>query len=655
MRIESNPAPNQDLATSTGSADFRIYSKASRQREVEHTTVLVIDDDPLVIRLIEKSLEGSAVVLHEFGVPEAGVLDLEGIDLVFLDYKMPIRDGLEILGEIRSEHPDLPVVFLTGFGSPEVAEAALAAGATEFLTKPAGPSVIRSSFSQLIKPKADLRRGNERSVSQPVDELVGDRFVAPRPFQGWSKSGEVYAGRLVRFTSESAVVEFPKDADIEAGIEIKDISFTFGRQRVWSGAGVVADVTVVSPNLLEAEVVIPGMWNVVEDDGTGKPIGEVEILDAPSVVGRDLAGEIETEQSELPDEFRLAAYELAGILRAVQQECHRFEIAEDESIESVDQLRAQENVVQTLSDRYAPAFWRIMLKFERSAAEIKHPKKLKAAKSFAKKVIFPMALSSPFLSRVVEKPIGVPGDFGMLGQILGNPLEGNSLYDRIFNSWILNCGAADAYRYRVDLLSREIYRRVEECSKDGAGPTKILSMASGVAYEVQRYIESPTPGCRVDFSLVDFSTDTLDEASRQYGALGALPEGVSLSMHQSSVIDLANRSRGVSGGSNDDAYSPDTDYDLVYCAGLFDYLSDRLIVKVISYLFGILRPGGKLVVSNYTINNPIQSWMTMVMDWELIYRSEEQFSNLVEKAVGEASFELEVDRGKVEVYGIIRK
>ena len=177
-------------------------------------------------------------------------------------------------------------------------------------------------------------------------------------------------------------------------------------------------------------------------------------------------------------------------------------------------------------------------------------------------------------------------------------------------------------------------------------------MASGVAYEIQRYLEDPLEGCEIEFVMVDFSTDTLKEAERQYRSFGTLPEMVKLEMHQSSVIDLANRSRGFSGAASDGAYEPDGEFDLVYCAGLFDYLSDRLIVKVISYLHGLLREGGRLAVSNFTVKNPIQSWMTLVMDWELIYRSEAQFIELMGRGVGDATFEIEIDHGGVEVYGL---
>tara|TARA_R110000850_G_scaffold8950_11_gene32961 strand:+ start:3248 stop:5212 length:1965 start_codon:yes stop_codon:yes gene_type:complete len=654
MRIESEAPPRSNISDENLGLSHGIYSKAGVRPGTRTKTVLVIDDDPSVIRLIEKSLQGSANVLHEFGAPEPDSLDLEGIDLVFLDYQMPVRNGIEVLAEIRADYPDLPIVFLTGFGSAELAEAAMEAGASEFLTKPAGPSAIRSSYARFVRePVAGV--GGSRQTPEEVDGGIKSVGLKPdRPFQACGQSGAPLSGTLVRFSADTVVVEFSREMAIEAGGELSDLSFSFGRQRIWSGRGVVAVTTLLSPLLLHAEVVIPGMWSVDEEVPTGAEGSSSGTGRSVSLVPRDLIRDLQTEQSELPDEFRLASYELAGILKAVQQECLIFEGSEEVGLSELERLKPQQDFLEAISLKYAPAFWTVMKKFEASANKVTSPEGMRAAKAFARKVIFPMALCSPFLARVVEKPIGVPGDFGMLGQILGNPLEGNSLYDRLFNSWILGCGAADAYRYRVDLLYRESRLSIEQCRQEGR-KAKILSIASGVAYEVQRYIENPIEGSQVDFTMVDFSEDTLEEARRQYGALGSLPDGVEISMHQSSVIDLANRSRGVAGSQSEGSYSPDSDYDVVYCTGLFDYLSDRLIVKVISYLHGLLAPGGKLIVSNYTTENPIKSWMTLVMDWQLIYRSEAAFGELVTRAVPNAPHVLEIDRGGVEVYAIVEK
>lgn len=196
-----------------------------------------------------------------------------------------------------------------------------------------------------------------------------------------------------------------------------------------------------------------------------------------------------------------------------------------ESEERLERLKAESAYAINMTERYSADFWSVMTAFEQAARDVELDGKLAEAKQYARKVLFPEVLASPFLARIVERPIGVPGDYGMLGQILGNPLEGYDLFERILNGWILNSGAATAYRNRVALLEREIRTCVRRCHVEGR-PAKILSMGSGVAYEVQAYLARPEAEGEVIFSLVDFSEETLAEATRQFQALGNLPGGV---------------------------------------------------------------------------------------------------------------------------------
>ena len=77
-----------------------------------------------------------------------------------------------------------------------------------------------------------------------------------------------------------------------------------------------------------------------------------------------------------------------------------------------------------------------------------------------------------------------------------------------------------------------------------------------------------------------------------------------------------------------------------------------MIVSVTRYLNTLVADGGVLVVSNYTTHNPFAHFMGLVLDWELIYRSENHFEGLMQKALGEGNFDLTTDKHGVEVYAI---
>lgn len=74
---------------------------------------------------------------------------------------------------------------------------------------------------------------------------------------------------------------------------------------------------------------------------------------------------------------------------------------------------------------------------------------------------------------------------------------------------------------------------------------------------------------------------------------------------------------------------PEQDFDLIYATGLYDYLSDKVAMKLTQILFEKLRSGGKLLIPNFKTTTADIGYMEMFMDWHLIFRNEEQMSKLM--------------------------
>jgi extracellular factor (EF) 3-hydroxypalmitic acid methyl ester biosynthesis protein len=60
----------------------------------------------------------------------------------------------------------------------------------------------------------------------------------------------------------------------------------------------------------------------------------------------------------------------------------------------------------------------------------------------------------------------------------------------------------------------------------------------------------------------------------------------------------------------------------VYCAGLFDYLTDKVCTRLVEYFMSRSRPGGRILVTNVHSSNPEKNWMEHFLEWYLIYRDE---------------------------------
>jgi extracellular factor (EF) 3-hydroxypalmitic acid methyl ester biosynthesis protein len=68
--------------------------------------------------------------------------------------------------------------------------------------------------------------------------------------------------------------------------------------------------------------------------------------------------------------------------------------------------------------------------------------------------------------------------------------------------------------------------------------------------------------------------------------------------------------------------------DMIYCAGLLDYLPERQAQMLVAALFARLAPGGTLVIGNMKAGTDNVWPLTFVLDWELIYRNEAEMHAL---------------------------
>ena len=101
-------------------------------------SILIVDDEEHIRDLLSDtlSMRGYGVETAENGLAALGVLSERQVDLVLLDIRMPIKDGLGLLDEITDKLPSLPVIIVTGLASNEEVEEALRRGAFSCLRKP---------------------------------------------------------------------------------------------------------------------------------------------------------------------------------------------------------------------------------------------------------------------------------------------------------------------------------------------------------------------------------------------------------------------------------------------------------------------------------------------------------------------------------------
>jgi DNA-binding NarL/FixJ family response regulator len=152
--------------------------------------VLICDDHMIVRQGIRQSLAEAADidVLAEAADGPAALRRLRGgdIDVLLLDIALPGRDGLDVLRQVRTEHPKLPVLVLSTYPDRQYAVRSLKLGASGYLNKSAdseqitaavrrvggGQRFITPTVAELLAAALDNGRGNGDA---PDDELLSHR------------------------------------------------------------------------------------------------------------------------------------------------------------------------------------------------------------------------------------------------------------------------------------------------------------------------------------------------------------------------------------------------------------------------------------------------------------------------------------------------
>ena len=117
--------------------------------------VLVVDDQKGVRRLLEELFTkgGYAVSLAIDGRDCVEKVKLSRPDIILMDMKMPVMNGLEASREVLTYDDSIPIIMMTAYGEMEVVQKALEAGVRKYITKPFDIIEIRNMVKDILAEK----------------------------------------------------------------------------------------------------------------------------------------------------------------------------------------------------------------------------------------------------------------------------------------------------------------------------------------------------------------------------------------------------------------------------------------------------------------------------------------------------------------------
>lgn len=254
---------------------------------------------------------------------------------------------------------------------------------------------------------------------------------------------------------------------------------------------------------------------------------------------------------------------------------------------------------------------------------------------------------SPLLQRARSKPLGYPGDFEVMRYIYQRDFEGETLFGRALTLAVTRTGSCEAVRARKDLL-REVITSALARAWDQGRTATVLSLASGPAQEVVELLEThPGPLGPTRFGFVEMERQALAWSQHRLQDACAHHPKSDITFHF--FHDRVRRRMSPAWVAN---LGP---FDLVYSAGLYDYLPRPVAVELTRSLTTHLAPDGELWVGNMVPETPSRWLMDLHLDWRLQHRTLAELLDLGHAGAPHAESWVVPDRTQNNPFLVVRR
>ena len=206
--------------------------------------ILVVEDEDKLRRVIQLQLASAGFDVDQAANAEDGLKIVDRADLVLTDLKLPSMGGLQLLGLIRRQNAQVPVIVMTAFGSIETAVESMKAGATDFLLKPFSLDHLMQVISKALELRA-LRDENRK-----LKEELGRRYEFDNIIGRSTPMQEIFAA-IERVGPTRATVLLAGESGVGKDLIARAIHFHSPRR---DRPLVKINCSAIPENLMESEL-----------------------------------------------------------------------------------------------------------------------------------------------------------------------------------------------------------------------------------------------------------------------------------------------------------------------------------------------------------------------------------------------------------------
>jgi extracellular factor (EF) 3-hydroxypalmitic acid methyl ester biosynthesis protein len=216
----------------------------------------------------------------------------------------------------------------------------------------------------------------------------------------------------------------------------------------------------------------------------------------------------------------------------------------------------------------------------------------------------------------LRKPLGYAGDFKMIDMIYTHYMTSHTEY-RNWDAYFHYQPATCAVRNRKEFFKKQMLDKLDHAAE----PMSLLNVANGPARDLSELYQVIEPG-KLKTTCID-----LDDQAIEYAKTLCVDYLDHIQFNHKNIL----------------RFSTSEKFDTIWSAGLFDYFDNKIFIMVLKRFLTWLKPGGEIILGNFSAHNPSRGYMELFGEWILIHRSVEELTALA-LAAGAQNDNITVDQ-----------